>query len=229
MGRLRVREWDFSEDITRLSVPTSSNVHPFLRFTLRELDRRLNKTNVSFVSGFLSSNLTKIDTKTNVLALSHERADPWLDEIPTEVVLEMRLAIKMFPSSVQFLGIYLGNGGETRLTEEISAFILGCRESLQEFHSNLVLSTEAVVHLMRLPNLRSWTTEQEPPQVTDLIRHGVPDGAIYLFPSLEVLDSIREAAFEWLSLFKAGKNRDLPWTMTKNSLPKLTYSPRPYR
>lgn len=78
---------------------------------------------------FLSSNLTKIDVKTNVLAY------------PAEVVLEIRSGIKMLPSSVQFLVIYLGNRRTTRLTEEIPAFILGRRESLQEFHSNLVLST----------------------------------------------------------------------------------------
>jgi len=88
--------------------------------------------------------------------------------------------VRMFPSSVQFLGIYLGNGRETRLTKDISVFIL------------------------------NWVTGQEPPQVTDLICHGVPDGATQLFPSLETLDLIRKLALEWLSLFKAAKNRDLP-------------------
>ena len=59
MRRLRVRDWEFSEDITRLFVPTSSNPHPLLLLTLRKLDWRLNETNVSFAPTFLSSNLTK--------------------------------------------------------------------------------------------------------------------------------------------------------------------------
>jgi len=223
MRRIHVREWNFSEDITRLFVPTSNNTHPFLRFTLRELHWWLNETNFLFVSTFLSSHLTKIDISTH-FEDPNETVHPWLNKIPTEVVLEMRSVIKMFPSSVQFLGIYLGNGQETRLTEEISAFILGCGESLRQFHSNLVLSTEAVVHLMNLPNLVNWTTEQAPPHVTDLIRHGVPDGAASLFPSLEALDLGSEAALEWLSLLKAAKDRDLPWTMARNCLPYLRYT-----
>jgi len=36
--RLRVREWEPPEDITRLFVPASSNPHPFLLLTLRKLD-----------------------------------------------------------------------------------------------------------------------------------------------------------------------------------------------
>ena len=55
----RVREWELSEDITRRFVPASSNLHPFLLLTLRELDWQLNETNASFVSTFLSLNLTK--------------------------------------------------------------------------------------------------------------------------------------------------------------------------
>jgi hypothetical protein len=65
----------------------------------------------------------------------------------------MRSAIKMFPSSLQSLSIYLGVEPETRLTEEISTYILGCGESLQEFGTNLVLPTQVIVHLMKLPDL----------------------------------------------------------------------------
>ena len=149
MRQLSVREWELSAGmITRRFAPTSANPHPFLRLKLRELDLWLDESNISVVSPFLSSSLTKIDIKSNLLAHPHERADPRLDDIPDEVVPVMRSAIKMFPSSVQSLTIYLGNRQEARLTEEISAFILGCGESLQEFHSNLVLSTEAVVDLM---------------------------------------------------------------------------------
>lgn len=223
MRRVYVREWNFSEGITRFFVPTSSNSHPFLRFTLRELCWWLNETNFSFVSTFLSPHLTKIDINTNLLEKPYETVDPWCEKIPTEVVPTMRSVIKMFPSSVQFLGIYLGNGQETRLTEEISAFILGCGESLRQFHSNLVLSTEAVVHLMNLPNLLNWTTEQGPPHVADLIRHGVPDGTTSLFPSLEVLSLQGEAALEWLSILKTAKDGDLPWTMARNCLPCFRY------
>ena len=136
----------------------------------------------------------------------------------------MRSAIKMFPSSLQSLCIHLGGGPpETPLTEEISTFVLGCRESLREFNTNLVLSTQAIVHLMGLPNLRTWVTQQGPPQVADLIRHGVPDGVASLFPSLELLHLKGVASLEWLSLFAAAKRRTLPWVMAGNSLPAITY------
>jgi hypothetical protein len=108
----------------------------------------------------------------------------------------MRSAIKMFPSSLQSLSIYLGVEPETRLTEEISTYILGCGESLQEFGTNLVLPTQVIVHLMKLPNLYVWATGQGPPQMADLIRLGVAP----LFPSLEVLDLRGGEALEWLSL-----------------------------
>ena len=189
---------------------------------LRELNWWLNETNHSFLPRFLSPHLTKIIITTNTLASPNESVDPW-DELPDKVVLEMRSAIKAFPSSIQCLYIHLGGGPETRFTEEISAFILGCGESLREFSTNLVLSTQAVVHLMKLPNLRILVTKQGPPQVTDLIHHGVPDGVTSLFPSLNVLDLNGEAALEWLSLFEAANNRTPPWIMAGGSLPVLAF------
>jgi len=214
MHRLDVHERDFSEDVTWL-IPTSSDFCPSIHFPLRELYWSLTKTNLSFLSPFISSNLVKIDIKTK---------GAWLEEVPAEVVQGMCPAIRNFPS-VQFLSIYLGNGREPRLKKEISSFILGRGESLREFHSNLVLSTEALVHLMCLPNLRAWTTKQEPPQTTDLVLHQVPDGATHFFPSLEVLELRSEPTLKWLLTFAAAKNCDLPWTMTRNRLLKLTLAP----
>ena len=144
-------------------------------------------------------------------------------ELPEDVVPKMRSVIKALLPSLQCLCIRLGGGLEARLTEEISAFILRCGESLRELNTNLVLSTQAIVHLMKLPNLRVWNTKQGPPQVTDLIHHGVPNGVISLFPSLDVLDIYGEAALEWLSLFEAANNGTLPWTMPGGSLPVLAY------
>jgi len=190
---------------------------------LRELNWWLNETNHSFLPRFLSPHLTKIIITTNTFACPNESVDPWDEELPDKVVLEMRSAIKAFPSSVQYLHIHLGGGPETRLTEEISAFILGCGESLQEFSTNLVLSTQAVVHLMKLPNLRILVTKQGPPQVTDLIHHGIPDGVTSLFPSLNALDLNGEAALEWLSLFEAANNGTPPWIMAGGGLPILAF------
>jgi len=90
-------------------------------------------------------------------------------------------AIKTFPSSLQRLCIQLGDGPEIRLTEEPSAFILMCGKSLWEFSTNLVLSTQAIIYLMGFPNLRVWVARHGPPQVTDLIHYGVPDGVTSLF------------------------------------------------
>jgi hypothetical protein len=166
--------------------------------------------------------LTKIVITTSSFTHPGETVEAW-DELPDEALPTIRSAIKMLPSSLQSLSIHLGNEPETRFTEEISAFILGCGESLQEFSTNLVLSIQAIAHLIKLPNLHAWVTEQGPPQVTDLIRHGVPDGPTSLFPSLEMLDIRSEAALEWLSLFESAKNHTSPWIIAGGSLPALAY------
>jgi hypothetical protein len=211
-----MREWGLSEEITRL-------VLPVLPLHLRDLNWWLNETNLTFLPEFLSPHLTNIIITTNTFILPHETVDPWDDELPEEVVPKMRSAITTFPSSLQCLYIRLGGELETRLTEEISAFILGCGESLREFSTNLVLSTRAIVRLMMLPNLRIWATKQGPPQVTDLIRHGVPDGVTSIFPSLTILDLTGKLALEWLSLFEATNNGTPPWIIAGGSLPALTY------
>ena len=218
-----MREWGLSNEITRLVVPASAGTPPILRLHLQELNWWLNETNVSFLPKFLSPHLTKINITTNTFVHPHETVDPWDEELPEDVVPKMRSVIRALPSSLQCLRIQLGGGLETRLTEEISAFILRCGESLREFSTNLVLSIRAIVHLMKLPNLCAWTTKQGPPQVTDLIHHGVPDGITSLFPSLEALGIDGEAALEWLSLFEAANNGTLPWIMAGGSLSALSY------
>jgi len=107
--------------------------------------------------------------------------------------------------------------------EEFSSFALGWGEELQELATNVVLSTQAIVHLMKLPNLYAWTTEQGPPRVADLIRHGVPDGPFSLFPSLKMLHLRGEVALEWLSLFGAAKARTSPWIMAGGGPPVVSY------
>ena len=218
-----MREWGLTKETAELVVPTSVGSPPILGLHLKELNWWLNKTNFSLLHNFLSPYLTTIVITTNAFVHPGGTVEPW-DGLPNKVVPNMRSAIKAFPSSLHCLCIQMGVGLETRLTEEISAFILGCGESLQEFNTNLVLSTQAIVHLMKLPNLRIWIVKQGPPQVTDLIHHGVPDEAISLLPSLEVLGLRDKAALEWLSLFGATNNT--PWIMpfmTGGSLPALTY------
>ena len=223
MRRLAIREWNLSPDITQLIVPVMRNVDPVLRFTLQGLNWWLNWTNLSFLTSFLSPQLTSIHIRTDTSGSLIETVDPWIGEVPTEVLPVMRSAIKMFPPSLRYLSVCMGNGRETRLTEDISTYILQCGESLQEFHSNLVLSIGALVHLMDLPNLREWTTEQEPPRVADLIHHGVPDGPASLFPSLQLLRLRGEPAQGWLSFFNSPKGQPLPWTLANNNLIYLVY------
>lgn len=222
MHQLVVREWNLSPDITRLITPTSRDANPLLRFTLQELYWWLNWTNFSFLTSFLSPQLTRIDITTNSRLSPAETVEPWVGEIPADALAAMRSAINMFPPSLKVLALRLGDGQETRLTEDISAYILKCGESLLELFSNLVFSIEALVHLMNLPNLREWTTDQEPPQVADLIRHGVPDGPASLFPSLQLLQLRGEPALGWLSFFSASKDQFPPWTLAGNLI-HLTY------
>jgi len=221
MRRLEVREWGISEEITRLVLPLSDGTPPDLPLHLRELCWWLNETNSSFLLNFLSPYLTTIAISTNALTRPFEAVDPW-DQLPDEVVLMMCAAIKMFPASPQIVCLKLGIEPETRLTEEFSTYVLGCGDALQKFATNVVLSTQAIVHLMKLPNLRDWTTWQRPPQVTDLVRHGVLDCVASLFPSLLKLDLWGEVSLEWLSLFEAVKNRDPPWIMAGDSLPMVS-------
>jgi len=217
-----MREWGLSKELTQLVVPASARTAPALRLHLQDLQWWLNETNLSFFPKFLSPHLTRIFVTTDTLAGPGESIEPW-HELPDEVVPKMCSAIKMFPSSLQCLRIRLGVRPETRLTGEISAFILGCGESFREFSTNLVLSTQAIVHLMRLPNLCEWVTEQGPPRVADLIDNGVPDGVTSLFPSLKALDLRSEVALEWLSLFETKKTNTPPWIMARGSLPTLKY------
>ena len=221
--RLEVREWGLSDEIAQLILPPSDEIPPILPLYLRELDWWLNETNLPFLLDFLSPDLTKININTNAPVGPTETFKPW-DEIPDEVFTIIRSAIEMFPSSLQRLDVILGVGLKTNLTEEISAFILERGEAFQELCTNSVLSTQAIVHLMKLPHFSGWVTEQGPPPVTELIRHGVPDGAASLFPSFKILRVMSEVAFiGWLSLFEAAKSRTPPWTIAGDGLPGLSY------
>ena len=229
MRRLVVDMWGIPEDITRLFVPTSSDTtEPFLRFGLRELNWRLNRFNISFITAFLSPHLTKIDITTDPAFHQPSRlVDKSTGKTPTDAVPVLRAAIKIFPSSLQFLRICLGIGPgacPTGLTEEISTFILRSGESLREFHSNLVLSPKAVIHLWNLPNLHAWTTEQKPPPITALIHNAVPGGHTSLLPSLRSLQLRDEAALEWLSLFDTTNNRYPPQSLVADNLSHLRYT-----
>ena len=222
MRRLEVCEWNISKGITRLVLPPSDGTPAALPLHLQELDWRLDELNFSFLPKFLSPYLTTVLITTDSRTIFTEAVEPWR-RLPDKVMPVIRSAVRMLPPSPQIVCIKLGIGPETRLTEEFSTFTLGCGEALREFATNMVLSAQAIVHLMKLPNLCAWTTEQGPPQVADLIHHGVPDGVTSLFPSLEALDLRGEVAFEWLSLFEAAKSRSLPWILAGDNLPKVSY------
>ena len=223
MRRLEVHEWVLSRDFTQLVLPVSAGTPPVLRLHLEELRWWLNETNLPFLLSFLSPHLKKIVITASWFVRPGEILAPGEERLPDWAVPVIRSAIKVLPSSLQILCIQLGSGPYAHLTEEVSALILRCGKSLQEFSTNSVLSTQAIVHLMKLPNLRTWATEQGPPQVMDLIRQGVPDGVVSLFSSLEALDLLDEAALEWLPLFEVTKSRTPPWIMAGNGLPIISY------
>ena len=218
-----MREWGLSEEITRLVLPSSDGSPPTLRLHLRELEWWLNESNFSLLPKFISPDLIKITISTNVPALPHETVEEWGQDLPDEVVPIVRSAIKLFPSSLQVFFVALGSGTQTHLTEDISAFVLERGDGLREFTTNVVLSTQAIVHLIKLPHLRGWITEQRPPEVAELIHHGVPDGAASLLPSLGVLRLQNETALGWFSLFEAAKSRTPPWTVAGDNLPQISF------
>jgi len=205
-------------------LPPSDGTLAVLPLHFHELIWWFNETNFSFLQKFLSPYLTAIIISTSPLGdRPTETVEIWR-KLPDKAVPAIRSAIKAFPSSAHLICLKLGVGVETRFTEEISAFVLGCGEALQELSTNTVLSTQAIVHLMKLPNLRTWLTWQDPPQVTDLIYHGVPDDTtVSLFPSLWMLDLRGGVALEWLSLFGTAKSRTPPWIMAGDSLHKVSY------
>jgi len=132
--------------------------------------------------------LKRVDISTNALVFPDGTVDPWIKTNPAEVVPKMRSTVKIYLPSIEFLIVYPGHGRETHLTGEISAFVLGCRESLQESHSSVVLLTGVVVRLMNFLNFHAESTEQGSPQVTDLINHEILDSTTPLFPSLKTLN-----------------------------------------
>ena len=180
-----MREWGLSEEITRLVFPPNGTP-PILHLHLRELGWWLNETNLSFLPKFLP-HLTKIAISTNTLPHPGDMIDSWDNELPDEVVPMIRSGIQVFPSSLHILHIILGIGPQTHLTKEISTFILEHEEALQDFSTNVVLSTQAIVHLTKLPRLFSWNTEQGLPEVAEFFRHGISNKVTYIFPSLVVL------------------------------------------
>jgi len=223
MRRLDMREWGLGEEFTQLVLPPLDGTPPALPLHLRELKWWLNETNFSFLPRFITPDLVDIVITTNTFNGPGETVEPWQD-LPNDVTPILRSAIGMFPTSIQRLCIQLGTGRQTQLTDEISAFVSGCGEELQVFSTNVVLSTQAIVHLMKLPNLSAWVTEQGPPQVTDMIRHGVPDGPFSLFPSLETVNMRDGPVLRWLPLFGDSKDRSPPWTIAGEGPSAITYT-----
>ena len=221
--RLTMREWGLSMELTRLFIPASANTTPILPLRLRELEWWLNESNLTYFPIFFSPQLTTIIIFTNPRLLPEEEVEPW-DELPHEAVSMIHAMIKAFPSSLQCLSIYVGSSREARFTNEISDFVLRRGESLLEFSTNIVLSTQALFHLMKLPNLRYWTTKEEPAQV-EVFAHGVPDGPISFLPSLKILELIGSRTLEWLSFLEAAKKRTPPWVVADDSMPAITYRP----
>jgi len=104
--------------------------------------------------------------------------------------------ISLLPASLENLSFLCGRGKEEPLRDALSSFVCRCGPSLRTFYVHTQLSEAAIHHLMRLPNLRHWSTHQKPPRT-------IPTS---IFPSLERLCIEDPAALVWLHLLTSPEN-----------------------
>lgn len=107
-----------------------------------------------------------------------------------EVLGPLTEAVSCLPTSLEYLSLVCGLGGEP-LRGAISSFVCRSGSSLRSFGSSEPLSEAAFNHLMQLPNLRSWA-------VYEPLRTLPPAP----FPSLEEL-RLGPGGLPWLHLLAA--------------------------
>ena len=151
---------------------------------------------------FLSPHLKRVNFYTNW--------DP-RDHVPL-----LKEVISSLPGSLQGLSVTYGPREVGPLKDAISSLVLRCGPPLRSFGSGKALSEEAIYHLARLPNLRSWNVTGEPPQKISPA----------IFPPLEEL-RLESGALPWLHLLAAGeggnpRNSPTPATVTVNANIKET-------
>jgi hypothetical protein len=132
---------------------------------------------------FLSPHLKRVSFYTDSYA-SNTILDISWDELAALVQI-----IPVLPTSLEHLSVTCGIG-RAPLQDAISSLVCRCGSSLRSLETCVPLSEAAIRHLMRLPDLCTWYTVQEPPQT-------VPTS---IFPSLEQLHLSKHAAIPWLHL-----------------------------
>ena len=80
-------------------------------------------------------------------------------------VAALAQVISALPTSLESLHVELDED-DVPANDALSSLICRCGPSLRSFGDSGPLSDAATLHLMQLPNLSCWTTDQEPPQVT---------------------------------------------------------------
>lgn len=113
--------------------------------------------------------------------------------LPLESLVQM---ISLLLTSLENLSFLCGRGKEEPLRDVLSSFFCRCGPSLRTFYVRTQFSEAAIRHLMRLPNLRHWSTHQRPLRT-------IPTS---IFPSLERLCIEDPAALVRLHLFASPEN-----------------------
>jgi len=137
---------------------------------------------VSLFRLFLSPRLKRVSLYTRF----------WCTGVPPEYLPFVKEVISCLPASLEALSLMCGPWKGEPLKDAISSLVLRCGPPLRSFGSSTALPEEAVYHLTRLPNLRSWVVVGEPPQ-------NFPPAT---FPPLEEL-RIEQGALPWLYLLAA--------------------------
>ena len=74
--------------------------------------------------------------------------------------------IPALPSSLESLDVELDPKDAEHAKDALSSFVCRCGSSLRSLGIRGLLSDAATLHLIQLPNLTRWMTDQGPPQVT---------------------------------------------------------------
>ena len=104
--------------------------------------------------------------------------------------------LSALPTSLESLDVGFGQEDADPVKDALSSFICRCGPFLRSLGTFVPLSDAATLHLMQLPNLSRWETDQGPPQVT----------LTPILQSLEHFDLNGEAALPWLRFLASGED-----------------------
>ena len=131
--------------------------------------------------------------------------------------------ISLFPPSLEYLVVMGGRTELEPLSNGLSSFVLGCGSSLVQFKIPVPLSNEAILRLIKLPNLKIWATSQGPHK-----------GVKSVPPSLKWFQIGSSEALGWIDILaprhKVGKGQNnsapaRPHTTAGDNLESLEIGP----